>query len=210
MSVTDEAIGRGEYPYATLLLFDLAGTLRGFWDGVGPLTVEGVTYVGAGSLIKIEPLNAVIDISASPLRVTLRAIPDSHLTPDVLATIDDEPYKNAPAFVSQAFFDRTTGALVTVQRLWQGYVDTVNHDETIGGEYALVGVLEPRSLDHSRRGYRMRTDEDQRRLDPNDRFFEHAATTPTEQLPYGRNANGTQPPNTYRGPDGISGKSGTI
>lgn len=179
-------IEQGAYPHNWLLLFDLPSGLYGFHLGHGPLEVNGQLYVGAGSLIGIEAIGAGIDLAASPLRVTLRAVPESALTPDVLATVDNEAYKNRPVTLSLAYFNRATGAVANVYRWWSGYVDTIQHNEQIGGEYVLTATLEPRSLDHSRRGFRMRSDADQKLLDPTDRFFEHAATTPSEELPYGR------------------------
>lgn len=179
-------IQSGGYPRTNLLLFDLAGVLYGFWSGAGTLNVSGVDYVGSGSLIQVEALSAGVELSASPLQVTLRSVPETALSPDVLATIDDEAYKNAPAYLSRAYFNRDTGMPVNVFRLWRGYVDIVRHEWTVGGDYILTGMLEPRSLDHSRRGVRTRSDADQKLLDPTDRFFEHAATVVTEKLPYGR------------------------
>lgn len=202
-SGTLEAIGRGEYAHAWLLLFDLSEGLFGFWPGAGTLNISGVNYTGAGSLLTIEQIDMGVDLSASPLTVSLRAVPESSLTPDVLATIDTYGYKNRPARLSLAYFNPVTGAVVTVIPWWQGYIDVVDHQEQIGLEYKLVARLEPRSLDHSRIGYRMRSDADQRLIDADDAFFEHAATTPTEQLPYGRSEDGTlQKQSTSGGADG--------
>jgi hypothetical protein len=176
---------------AELLLFDLPSGLHGFWPGHGPLPVDGVSYVGAGSLIKIEPSVQGLDFAATPLRVTLRAVPDSELSPDKLATIEDEQYKGRPSSYSLAYFERATGALITVERLWQGYIDFLSHEGTVAADYVLVGNLEPRSLDHSRRGFRVRGDADQKLIDPDDKFYEHAATVTKENLPYGRASSAT-------------------
>lgn len=180
------SIGEGDYPHAELLLFDFFSGLYGFWRGKGPLVIDGVTYVGAGSLLDLQQLDSGVDLTASAISVKLRAVPETGLSPDVLATIDDEDYKGRPVYISFAYFNRDTGALVTVKRAWQGYVDFIGHEGTIGTDYALNAHLEPRSLDHSRTGIRVRGDADQKLLDPTDRFFEHAATVPQEILPYGK------------------------
>jgi hypothetical protein len=179
-------IGRGEYPSAELLLFDLASGLYGFWNGRGPLVVNGVTYVGAASVLEVERIDSASDLSASPLQVKLRAVPETGLTSDILATIEDEDYKNAPVTLSIAYFNRDTGATSLVLPVWRGYIDTILHDETPGGAYALVANLEPASIDHSRTGHETRSDEAQRRIDPDDLFYEHAATAGTETIYYGR------------------------
>jgi hypothetical protein len=179
-------IASGAYVNAMLLLFDLPEGFFGFWSGIGKLTISGIDYVGAGSLIEVAQLNMGTDLSASPITVRLRAVPETALTLDVLATIDNYAYKNRPAHLTLAYFDPVTGALVTAIQWWQGFIDVIEHDQTVGGEYALIAHLEPLSLDHSRTGYRMRSDTDQRLIDPADRFFEHAAITAQQNLPYGR------------------------
>lgn len=187
---TLETIGRGEYAHTWLLAFDIpdgsppVSTTFGFWPGAGIITVSGVDYVGAGSLISIEQIDMGVDLSASPLTVSLRAVSEN-LTPDVLATIDDYAYKNRPARLSLAYFNPLTGALITTFLWWQGYIDVVSHEEQIGGDYILRATLEPKSLDHSRIGHRMRSDTDQKLIDATDLFFEHAATVASEEIKYG-------------------------
>lgn len=200
-------IAKGAYTSTHLLLFDLVEGLYGFWGGHGPITVNGINYVGAGSLIEISQMNLGADLAASPLTVTLRALPETALTPDVLATIDNYGYKNRPAHLSLAYFDPVAGVIVTAFQWWQGYIDIIEHSQTVGGNYTLIGHLEPLSLDHSRIGYRMRSDADQKLIDPSDRFFEHAGTTATMRIQYGRSGMGTAP--GAKLPAGVFGGSGT-
>lgn len=184
-------IAAGAYSNALALLFDLPEGLFGFWNGYGTLTINSVPYVGAGSLIEVSQFSLGTDLSASPITVRLRAVPEGGLTPDVLATIDTYAYKNRPAHLNLVYFDPITGTVVTALQWWQGYIDLIDHDQEVGGEYTLLAHLEPMSLDHSRTGYRMRSDTDQKLIDPADRFFEHAAVTGTQQVPYGRRPDGT-------------------
>jgi hypothetical protein len=186
-------IAKGAYASTHLLLFDLVEGLFGFWGGYGPITVNSIPYVGAGSLIEISQINLGSDLAASPLTITLRALPETALSTDVLASIDNYGYKNRPAHLSLAYFDPVAGVIVTAIQWWQGYIDTITHSQTVGGNYTLSANLEPLSLDHSRIGYRMRSDADQKRIDPADRFFEFAAVTATQKLPYGRKEDGAAP-----------------
>lgn len=179
-------IAAGGYASTYTLLFDLPTGIKGFWGGSGLLTIDGIDYVGAGSLIQMEALAAGTDLSASPVSVTLRAVPEQGLTPDVLATIDDEDYKGRPAAIGVVFFARNDGTLKLMLPRWRGYIDTVTHDWDVGANNVLTGSLEPRSLDHSRRGFRVRGDADQRLIDPDDTFYLHAATVASEQVTYGR------------------------
>lgn len=182
---TLESIKRGDFAHTWLIDFNLPEGIFGFWPGTGNLVVSGITYVGAGSLLSIDQIDMGVDLSSSPLSVSLRAVPDTSLSPDLLASIDDYSYKNRPARLHLAYFSPSTGDAITVILWWQGYIDVVNHQEQIGGEYVLLATLEPRSLDHSRIGYRMRSDTDQKLIDATDLFFEHAATTGTEEIKYG-------------------------
>ena len=188
---TLEAISRGDYANTWLVAFDLLEGIFGFWAGHGTLNFTGLDYVGAGSLITIEQLDMGVELAASAVTVSLRAVPESALSPDVLATIDNYGYKNRPVYLHLAYFNPQTGAIIAAYLWWQGYIDIIDHEEQVGGEYRLVARLEPRSLDHSRIGYRMRSDLDQRLIDPTDRFFEHAAVVGLESLPYGRAPDGT-------------------
>lgn len=184
-------IGDGLYIRGDGILFDFPSGLHGFWKGVGPLTVSGVLYNGAGSLLEVEALNSGVDLSASAISVKLRAIPETALSGDVLATIEDESYKGRPVIITRFYFRRDTGVMTLALVLWRGYVDNIDHNRTVGADYTLVAHLEPRSIDHSRQGFRVRGDADQRLIDPADAFYEHAATTPTEILPYGRASTAT-------------------
>lgn len=193
----------GNYITTWLFLLDWPTGLTGFWPGYGDITVGGQVYHGAGSLLAIDQIELAADLTASPLRVILRAVPNSALSPDILASVDDYVYKNRRAYLDLAWFSRATGSIVTNVRWWQGYIDMIEHDETVGGDYSLVARLEPASLDHSRIGYRMRSDLDQKMIDPTDRFFEHAALTPTEQISYGKASVGAQRPQPTAGRGGF-------
>lgn len=197
-SVLDQ-ISKGAYVSTHLLTFDLVEGIFGFWGGYGSITVNGINYVGAGSIIEVSQLNLGSDLAASPLTVRLRAVPETDLTPDILATIDNYGYKNRPAHLLLAYFDPVAGSIVTAIQWWQGYIDTIEHQQTVGSDYVLVANLEPLSLDHARIGYRTRSDADQKLIDPADRFFEHAAITAMQNLPYGRKDDGTSAPSGFAG-----------
>src|SRR3954468_5436220 len=90
------ALAASQYAHAELLLFDLPSGLWGFWRGIGKLNVNGVDYVGAGSLLELQQLDFGVELSASAIALKLRAVPETSVTPDILATIDNENYKGRP------------------------------------------------------------------------------------------------------------------
>ena len=158
----------------------------GFWSGLGELTYSGLTYVGAGSLIKIGDLDYVSDLSSAAVTLTLTGIANSDLTPDVLASIEDEAYHGRPVILRRAYIHPDTRALVSVERIWRGYVDQVSHSYTIGGEAVLEVACESRARDNTRRGYRTYSDADQRRIDPDDGALRHAATAGAQTVYWGK------------------------
>lgn len=171
-----------------LLIFDLPSGTYGFWDGIGLLTYAGRDYVGAGKLLAIDDLELSGGLAPAPVTLQLSAMPEAGLTVDVLATIEDEQYHQRPCTMSRAYFDPDTRALISVERIYRGYIDQIEHAEQVGGGAALVCSLESRSRDHTRVGHRVRGDADQRRIAADDGFFRHAATAGTQKIIWGRRA----------------------
>ncbi|MFG1304148.1 DUF2163 domain-containing protein [Xanthobacter autotrophicus] len=174
------AVSRG------LLLFDFPSGLYGFWDGLGVLAYAGVDYVGAGKLITADQLDVAGSLDASTLTMKLTAIPDTDLDPGVLATIEAELYHQRPVTLSRAYFDPDTLALHSVERVYRGYVDQITHDYTIGGEAVLTCSVESRARDNTRRGARLRSDADQRRVDAADGGLRHAAISGNQDIYWGK------------------------
>src|ERR1035437_3590077 len=80
-----------------------SGTYR-FWSGQGILIYSGNNYNGAGALIDIQKIGGVSDLSSVPLLVTLTSVPNSDLSPDILATIESETWHQAPVKISRAYY----------------------------------------------------------------------------------------------------------
>ncbi|MFG1417010.1 DUF2163 domain-containing protein [Xanthobacter sp. V0B-10] len=166
--------------------FQLGGGTYGFWSGIGSLSYAGLTYVGAGSLIKVGDLDYVSDLSSAAVTFALAGIANSDLTPDTLASIEDEDYHGRPVILRRAYIHPDTRALVSVERIWRGYIDQISHTYTIGGEAVLEVACESRARDNTRRGYRTYADADQRRIDPADGSLRHAATASKATIYWGK------------------------
>lgn len=169
-----------------LLLFDFPSGLYGFWDDVYPLTYSGVTYVGAGQMIAMDEIDASGDLSSSSITLKLTAIPDTDLSPDVLASIEAEQYHQRPVTLSEAYINLDTRALVSVQRVYRGYVDQMIHDYTSGGEATLTCIVQGRGRDNTRKGHRTCSDADQMRIAANDGGMRHAAVAGTQDINWGK------------------------
>jgi hypothetical protein len=179
-------LNAGTLAAANALIINLPSGDYGFWTGTGNLTVNGIDCVGSGSLLEVISFAGNLGIDATQIKVRLRAIPDTDLTPDILATIEAEAYKNAPVSIYLLVFTPQTGALLRSYRQWRGFIDTITHEATVHGEYALLANLESKALDHARAGVRSRTDADQRLLDPNDGGLKNVAVVGEQTIFFGR------------------------
>ncbi|MDF2620214.1 MAG: hypothetical protein K0S00_2873 [Xanthobacteraceae bacterium] len=137
-------------------------------------------------------------VSLEPIRpdlVTVRRRADGELeyrwsegglTPEVLLTIEAEDYRDRPVTIYDVYFHPDTGALLHVQALKRGYIDTIDHIDDPEDGYTLEAKCESRALDYTRTNGRRRTVVDQARRAPGDLFFEHAAMRGREVIFWGR------------------------
>ncbi|MFG1205559.1 DUF2163 domain-containing protein [Xanthobacter flavus] len=185
-STTLALLDSGRVVTRGLLLFDFPSGLWGFWDDLGPLVYSGVTYKGSGQLITVDEIGFSGDLSSNSINLTLTAIPDTDLSPDVLATIEAEQYHQRPVTLSRAYINPDTRAVVSVQRVYRGYVDQMVHDYTEDGQATLTCIVQGRGRDNTRRGWRTRSDADQKRIAASDGGMRHAATSGTQDIYWGK------------------------
>lgn len=183
---TSAALAAGRVVERGMILFDLGSGLYGFWSGVGPFAYAGVNYVGAGSLIAVDGIKQTSDLAAVQVLARLTAIADSALTPDVLATIENEVYHQRPATIMTAYFDAESYSLLSVEVEYRGFIDRIVHGEGGDGAAVLEFHLESRFRDHQRRNFRVRSDSDQRRIAENDDGLRHVTIVSTERVLFGR------------------------
>ncbi|SKA30988.1 DUF2163 domain-containing protein [Consotaella salsifontis] len=166
-----------------LMRFDFGGGTYAFWTGTQPLTYEGLTYL-PGSIIEVEAVHGSWGMDAEGMKITLAAAPDDGLTPDVLATIEQEDYHQRPVTISDLYIDPDTRQILFREPVYRGYVDVIEHDD--GPEPKLIASCESRALDNQREGYRMRSTADQALIHDGDLFFQHAEVAGKQELWWGR------------------------
>ncbi len=135
-------------------------------------------------MLDLADIRQSTELAALKVTLTLRSIPGTELTPDILATIEEEQYHQRPVTLMTAFLDPDTGALVSVEVVMRGLVDRIVHKEGDGA--VLECQIESRTRDITKTGYRKRSVEDQRRIDPTDDGLKHVATVHTETVRFGR------------------------
>lgn len=168
-----------------MILFDFPSGYYGFWDGNGPFTYNSITYQGGAQAIEVDMGEETLALSSNQVVLRLKANPELGLTPNVLSTIEAENYHQRPVTISKAVLDKDTLALISVTPVWRGKVDRIEHVRD-GGNYSIIGHLESRSIDYSRRGTAMRSDAEQKIISPGDKGLEFTGYGyDVMQIPFG-------------------------
>lgn len=171
-----------------MLRFQFGSGLYGFISDRSALTYQGLEYVPFG-LIKVSDLENGSGTSANgSFTLTLAESLEDGLTPEILMQIEDEDYRDRPVTVYDVHFHPDTGALLQVEAVARGYLDTIDHDEQKDNGKVLIGRCEGRQLDYSRKNGRKRSMTDQQRRHLGDKYFEHAGKAGRVEVVWGRNA----------------------
>jgi hypothetical protein len=178
----------GRFIERDAILFDFLEGTYGFWWGEGPFSWNGITFTGAGRLLDIPDISGGGEMPTE-IDVTLSAIPDSGLTPDVLGTIEDYTYHLRPVVLYRFLFSPSTGAMVgTVPIvLFRGQVDQIAQVDDPDGRFTLLAKLVSRAVDYRKTGYLKRGNETQALIaGETDLGFEHAARAAQERAQWGQ------------------------
>ncbi|MBA5779501.1 hypothetical protein H2509_20415 [Stappia sp. F7233] len=184
------AIDAGRVIRRDAILFDLAEGLFGFWWGEGPLMWNGIRFEGTGSLLKVDTISTSADGSPTEVNVSMSAIPNSDLTPDVLASIEQYTYHQRPARIYSFLFSPETGLMLGTapKVLLSGKIDGMPHEDRPGAEYTVTARIVSRSDEYRATGYAKRSVETQTAMNGGmtDKFYDHAARASQWQLKWGR------------------------
>ncbi len=140
------------------------------WGGYHPITFGGRTFDPIGDRGLAQVMGGALGDAAQNITLTL-----SGIDPETLALLDASEVKGAPAVLWRLIFDQTGNTLLDFDVWARGQVDTLPTDEEIGGTAAIIAQLETAAKGLGRRGSRMRSDADQRLIDPSDGFFKNVS-----------------------------------
>lgn len=181
------AYGTGRVVRRTLITFELGGGTYRFWDGIGPLSYNSVTWQPGAGLITVTPMERSTQGEVLSIELRLRSIPDTDLSPDVLGTIHDEDWHQRPVSIWTLYIDADTRATINHIVKFTGKLDTLrDRVNPADGTAELVGTAESYLRDLTRRGYTKASDAQQQALYTGDAFFEHAAQAGTQPIYWGR------------------------
>ncbi|MBX3580840.1 MAG: hypothetical protein KF810_02950 [Rhizobiaceae bacterium] len=178
-SELEDLLDEGRVAIRQLVTYQLGSGTYGFWTGVGTLTIGEIDYVQNHIMTISEPVQAT-GSAAAVFTIEMPEKPDFEITPDLLTGIENEDYKNKPVVISDAYFDPDTRALLHVEPMVAGYVDTIDHTVDDNGAFTLIVNCMTRAIDNHRDGYRAANHEDQQLVSPGDTFFLHAGRVKNE------------------------------
>ena len=150
------------------------------WNGIGSLTVDSVTYVGAGALLKIGEIQETTQLSANGITVTLAGI-----LPSLVSKARDEDYQGRELKLLLGAMDATNNVISDPVVIFSGFMDTMTINE--GGETATITVtVENRLIEFERSRSRRYTSEDQKIDYPDDKGLEFVAEMAEKEIVWGR------------------------
>jgi hypothetical protein len=156
----------------------------GLWSGddVHSFNIDGEdrTYYGP-AIISMPPIEGGVGLDVRQHRVVV-----PHLTPEVITMLREYEAKLAPAEIHFAEFSTDTRALLSMQRVFKGWINTAPIDTPSEGgtgqaEVALVSAA--RALTKTLALYRSHADQQKRNAD--DRFREYSSTTGLKEVWWG-------------------------
>jgi len=140
------------------------------WGGYHPLILDGKTFDPIGDRGLARVVGGALGDAAQ--NITLRL---SGIDPETAALLDATGLQGAPATLWRLPFSGDGNTALDADIWARGRLDTIERVEEIGGTAAITAQLETAAKGLGRRGARMRSDADQRLIDPNDGFFKNTA-----------------------------------
>lgn len=154
-------------------------TLR-FWNGLGTLTFDGQDYVGAGQLLRIDPITETQKTEARGMKLELSGVPS-----DLIAVALQEDYQDRQVTIDLALTDTSGVIILDPFRFFSGKADVMEIEE---GAQSAVIVLSAESdlITLKRVTDRRRTPEDQKLTYPSDTFFDSVAALQSKEILWGK------------------------
>jgi hypothetical protein len=163
--------------YAVEFLFD-SGAVR-LWTGYGDRTVAGQTYVGAGTLLNIEGLAEVADLSAKAITISL-----SGIASELVSLALQEPYQRR---VCRVYFGAVNVA--DVVEVFSGQINTMPIEDS--GETSVIAMTIDSKLVETEKASNLRyTSEIQKSRNNGqfaaDTFFDYVSAIQDADIIWGR------------------------
>ena len=150
------------------------------WSGMGPITWNGQTWIGVGTLGTVSTIEEGSTVSAKGVTLTL-----SGLDPTLLTDVMEEFQVGLPALVYLGVFDATGALIADPVCCFSGRMDQPTID--ISGTTASIAInCENRLVEMNVSVERRYTDEDQQLDYPGDLGFQFVNGIQDAQIYFGR------------------------
>ena len=159
--------------YAVEMAFD-SGTVR-LWTGYGDRTINSETYVGAGSLLNIQGLGEVADLSAKAITISLSGVAAA-----LVSLALQEPYQRR---VCRVYFGAVD--VSDVIEVFSGQLNTMSIEDS-GEASTIAVVVDSKLVELERASNRRYTRESQRSRYSDDTFFNYVAKLQDREIVWGR------------------------
>jgi hypothetical protein len=150
------------------------------WSGMGNLTYNSNTYLGAGDLLSIGAIQETAELTANGATVTLGGIKQS-----LLALARDEPYQGRPLIIRLGAFDENGDLIASPVILFSGFMDIMTISDS-GDTSTITVTVENKLIAFQRTAVRRYTAEDQKIEHPTDKGFEFVAKIQEKEIVWGR------------------------
>jgi hypothetical protein len=165
------------------------------WSGIGSLTFDGDTYLGAGDLLSISQISESAELTASGISITLAGVKQSLLT-----IARDEPYQGRVITLYLGALNDSGDIISSPVVLFSGFMDVMNISDS-GETSSIVISAENKLIAFDRASVRRYTSEDQKIDYPNDKGFEFVAKIQEKEIIWGRPTPSSQNSSGSRGAD---------
>lgn len=169
------------------------------WGGWHEITFDGRTFEPVGDRGLVQVAGGALGDAAQNITLSL-----SGIEPATVALLDASGLSGAPAALWRLIFDQTGNTLLGWNVWGRGRLDTLATEEEIGGTAVITAQLETAAKGLGRSGARMRSDADQRLIDPSDGFFKNVSYAGEKTLYWG----GRRPTRAGSGLPGVGGGFG--
>lgn len=150
------------------------------WSGLGDLSFNSNTYIGAGDLLSIGSVQESTELTATGAQITLGGIKQS-----LLALARDEPYQGRPLTIRLGAFDENGDLIASPVIVFSGFMDVMTISDS--GETSTITVsAENKLIVFQKTAVRRYTAEDQKIEHPNDKGFEFVAKIQEKEIVWGR------------------------
>lgn len=152
------------------------------FHGQGTIEIGGREYVGIDHATLVDTTGGALGGAAQSDVIRL-----SGIDPDTLALLDAEQVRGAPVAMYRLIGDAAGRRLLDARVFRRGRIDRIDTEETIGGEAVVLITVEGAARGLGRRGGRLRSDADQRLIDPVDGGMRRLSYAAEKMLYWGGN-----------------------